>query len=39
MLYDDPSAFWQAVAVITRRDDPRARLRGWVRRLIGASTR
>jgi SAM-dependent methyltransferase len=36
MLYDDPAAFWQAVAVITRQDSRRTRLRTLVGRLTGA---
>lgn len=35
MLYDDPERFWQAIAVITRQDSRRTRLRAAARRLIG----
>lgn len=35
LLYDDPSAFWQAVAVITRADSRRTRLKALIRPLTG----
>jgi SAM-dependent methyltransferase len=32
LLYDDPAHFWQGVAVITRRDSLRTRLKGLLKR-------